>query len=214
MDISPTTANSNYTFEFNKISNITGIKLMSYSVLQPRYNIEEDKNNIFSYIINDEQINIELKTGKYKIEDLLNNLTIKSNLLFNLNFEEKVTVKINIKEDSVDNLKANTFEILSTPLSQEILGFINTCSNSNNYIADRTWDLRVEDKIYLFLDNIEDTMPFAVLYFNNQSPQQFRFEEPIELDKLELTFKDSKGRLFNFYGLNYSLNIQLEINEE
>jgi hypothetical protein len=214
MDISPTTANSNYTFEFNKISNITGIKLMSYSVLQPRYNIEEDKNNIFSYIINDEQINIELKTGKYKIEDLLNNLTIKSNLLFDLNFEEKVTVKINIKEDSVDNLKANTFEILSTPLSQEILGFINTCSNSNNYIADRTWDLRVEDKIYLFLDNIEDTMPFAVLYFNNQSPQQFRFEEPIELDKLELTFKDSKGRLFNFYGLNYSLNIQLEINEE
>ena len=56
-------------------------------------------------------------------------------------------------------------------------------------------------------------MPFAVLYFNNQSPQQFRFEEPIELDKLELTFKDSKGRLFNFYGLGYSLNIQLEINE-
>ena len=213
MDISPTTANSNYTFEFNKISNITGIKLMSYSVLQPRYNIEENKNNVFSYIINDEQINIELKTGKYKIEDLLNNLTMKSNLLFDLNFEQKVTIKIHTKEDSVDNLEANTFEIVSTPLSKEILGFINSCSNSNTYIADRTWDLRVEDKIYLFLDNIEDSMPFAVLYFNNQSPQQFRFEEPIELDKLELTFKDSKGRLFNFYGLGYSLNIQLEINE-
>jgi predicted transcriptional regulator len=26
-------------------------------------------------------------------------------------------------------------------------------------------------------------------------------------------FKDSKGRPFNFYGLTYSLNVQVEINE-
>ena len=28
-----------------------------------------------------------------------------------------------------------------------------------------------------------------------------------------MSFKDSKGRPFNFYGLNYSINIQLEIND-
>ena len=213
MDISPQEASSNYIFEFNKISNITGVKLMSYSIPQPRYNIEENKNNIFKYIFNGETIEVELKTGKYKIEELLYNLTKKTNLIFDLNYEQKVDVKINIKEDSVDNLDVNTFEIVSTPLSKEILGFTSECTNSNNYIADRTWDLRVEDKIYLFLDNIENTLPFAVLYLNNQAVQQFKFEEPIELDKLELTFKDSKGRLYNFYGLSYSINVQLEIND-
>ena len=41
---------------------------------------------------------------------------------------------------------------------------------------------------------------------------QFKFEELIKLDKLELSFKDSNGRPFNFYGLKYNLNIQLELN--
>jgi len=108
-----------------------------------------------------------------------------------------------------DENNENPFEILPTPLSKEVLGF----TNSNSNIADRTWDLRIEDKIYLFIDNIEEKIPFAVLYTGNQAVQQFKFEEPIELENLEMSFKDSKGRPFNFYGLNYSINIQLEIND-
>ena len=72
--------------------------------------------------------------------------------------------------------------------------------------------MRIEEKIYLFINNLDESTPFAVLYTNNQGNYQFKFEEQIKLDNLELSFKDSKGRPFNFYGLNYSLNIQLEIN--
>ena len=65
--------------------------------------------------------------------------------------------------------------------------------------------------MFLFLNNIDYSTPFAVLYINNQGNYQFKFEKPIILNKLDLSFKDSKGRPFNFYNLTYSLNIQLEI---
>ena len=74
------------------------------------------------------------------------------------------------------------------------------------------WDLRIEEKIFLFINNLDDSTPFAVLYTINQGNYSFKFEELIKLDKLELSFRDSNGRPFNFYGLKYNLNIQLEIN--
>jgi len=203
MDISPQTPTSKYVFNFNRISNIHGIKLMSYSIPTPRYNIEEDKNNIFKIKCNEETIEIKLNSGKYKIDDLLGVLNKKSNLTFELNYEEKVEVK-----------SENEFEIIPTPLSVEVLGFTETPSElANEYVANKTWDLRVEDKVYLFINNVEENIPFAVLYTGNQAVQQFKFDEPIELDNLEIDFKDSKGRPFNFYGLTYSINVQLELSE-
>lgn len=203
MDISPQTPTSKYVFNFNKISNIHGIKLMSYSIPVPRYNIEEDKNNIFKIKSNEETTEIKLNSGKYKIDDLLGVLNKKSNLTFELNYEEKVEVK-----------DENEFEIIPTPLSMEVLGFTETPSElANEYVANKTWDLRVEDKVYLFINNVEENIPFAVLYTGNQAVQQFKFDEPIELDNLEIEFKDSKGRPFNFYGLTYSINVQLELSE-
>jgi hypothetical protein len=203
MDISPQIPTSKYVFNFNRISNIHGIKLMSYSIPTPRYNIEEDKNNVFKIKCNEETIEIKLNSGKYKIDDLLGILNKKSNLTFELNYEEKVEIK-----------SENEFQIISTPLSMEVLGFTETSSElTNEYIANKTWDLRVEDKVYLFINNVEENIPFAVLYTGNQAVQQFKFDEPIELDNLEIEFKDSKGRPFNFYGLTYSINVQLELSE-
>jgi hypothetical protein len=202
MDISPQTSTSKYVFNFNKISNINGIRMMSYSIPVPRYNIEEDKNNIFKVKCEDEIIEIKLNSGKYKIDDLLNLLTKKSNFTFELNYEEKVEIKSDKK-----------FDIIQTPLSKEVLGFTEEYINNESYVADKTWDLRIEDKIYLFINNIEENIPFGVLYIGNQAVQQFKFDEPIELDNLDIEFKDSKGRPYNFYGLNYSISVQLELSE-
>jgi len=202
MDISPQTSTSKYVFNFNKISNINGIRMMSYSIPVPRYNIEEDKNNIFKIKCEDEIIEIKLNSGKYKIDDVLNLLTKKSNFTFELNYEEKVEIKSDTK-----------FDIIQTPLSKEVLGFTEEYINNESYVADKTWDLRIEDKIYLFINNIEENIPFGVLYIGNQAVQQFKFDEPIELDNLDIEFKDSKGRPYNFYGLNYSISVQLELSE-
>ena len=208
MDISPSSPINDYVYEFNQINNIIGIKLMSYSIPQPRYNIEENKNNIFKILIDGEEKEYELKSGKYKIEDVLNILGNKTGLIFNLNYEQKVEISL-INEDDT----SKTFDIIPTTLSIEILGITNICTNNYVYYAEKTWDLRIEDKIYLFINNIEEKIPLAVLYLGNQAVQQFRFEEPINLNRLELHFKDSKGRPFNFYNLSYNLNIQLELND-
>jgi hypothetical protein len=212
MDISPPTSTNKYTFEFqnnfiNQVNNIIAIKLMSYSIPIARYNIEENKNNVFKIRKDDKIEEIKLNSGKYKIEDLLNTLNKKGNYKFQLNFEEKVEISNKDEDDK------NTFEILSTPLSVEVLGFIKKYNDNTNYIADRTWDLRIEDKLYLFLNNINDEIPFAVLYLGNQAVQQWKFEEPFNLEKLEVEFKDSKNRPYNFYGLQYNINVQLEISD-
>jgi hypothetical protein len=204
LDISPTTSSSNYTFEFGPVFNITGIKLMSYSIPQPRYNIEENKNNSFKIKINNEIKEVKLNNGKYKIENIIKLLNEKMpELHFELNYEEKIEIT---SEDF--------FDIIPTIFSKEVLGFTINNTNNNKYIGDKTWDLRIEDKIYLFIDNLQDTAPFAVLYLGNPATAQFKFEEEIKLNKLDLSFRDTKGRPFNFFGLNYSLSVQLEIHEQ
>ena len=203
LDISPSESNNQFTFEFGPIENIVGMKLMSYSIPQSRYNIESGKNNIFRIKTSEnEMIELKLNSGKYTIENLIEKLNSKSD---KYNFELNVEQIIEIKSEQ-------SFEIIPTPLSKEILGFVSNCIDNNHYVADKPWDLRIEEKAFLFIDNIDDSTPFAVLYSNNQGNYQFKFEEPIKLEKLDIHFRDSKGRPFNFYGLNYSLNIQLEIN--
>lgn len=203
LDISPSDSNNEFSFEFGPIENIVGVKLMSYSIPQARYNIEDNKNNIFRIKSKDNDlIEIKINSGKYNIDNLIDKLNLKSDKYkFSLNVEQ--IVEINGDDE---------FEIIPTPLSKEVLGFTTECSNNNQYTANRSWDLRIEEKAFLFINNIDDSTPFAVLYSNNQGNYQFKFEEPIKLNKLDLCFRDSKGRPFNFYGLNYSLNIQLEVN--
>jgi len=203
LDISPNEPLSEFSFEFEPIENIIGIKLMSYSIPQARYNIESEKNNIFQIKnMNNEIIELKLNSGKYSIESLLEKLNTKSEKYkFELNVEQ--IVKISSDE---------SFEIISTPLSREVLGFTSICKDNTNFIADKSWDLRIEEKIFLFINNIDNTRPFTVLYTNNQGNDSIKFEEVIKLDKLDLSFRDSNGRPFNFYGLKYNLNIQLELN--
>jgi len=203
LDISPNEPLSEFSFEFEPIENIIGIKLMSYSIPQARYNIESEKNNIFQIKnMNNEIIELKLNSGKYSIESLLEKLNTKS---------EKYKFELNV-EQIVEISSDESFEIISTPLSREVLGFTSICKDNTNFIADKSWDLRIEEKIFLFINNIDNTRPFTVLYTNNQGNDSIKFEELIKLDKLELSFKDSNGRPFNFYGLKYNLNIQLELN--
>ena len=203
LDISPDEPLSHFSFEFGPIENIIGIKLMSYSIPQARYNIESEKNNIFQIKnMNNEIIELKLNSGKYSIESLLEKLNkISDKYKFELNVEQFVEISSD-----------ESFEIISTPLSKEVLGFTSICTENSKFIADKLWDLRIEEKILLFINNLDDSTPFARLYTNNQGNNQFKFEELIKLDKLELSFRDSNDRPFNFYGLKYNLNIQLEIN--
>jgi hypothetical protein len=199
---------SKYTFPLDKINDVIGIKLMSYSIPNPLFNIEENKNNQLKLLYKNEEIILNISNGKYNIEDLIEILNMElSNKNLNeieikLNKQQKIIIEITNDEEEIS--------IIPTLLSTDNLGFTFSSENKKIHIADKIWDLRMIDKVYLFLNNLSDEVPFGILHFNGKSVCQFKFEKPFDIDKLEIEFKDSKGLPINFYNLSHNLSFMIE----
>jgi hypothetical protein len=193
---------SNYTYNFPvKINEINCIKLLNYSVPQKKFNIEENINNIFKYKILDEEKEIIIKTGYYDINKLLDNLNLnEDNLIFEFNnFNQTITIKCE-----------NNIQILNTNLSYNNLGFINFSDETNTlYEADRIYDLRIDEKIYLYLLNIDEINPFAILNINSKKEFEIQFDENKSLEFINLVFKDQNGFEINFYDIKHYLNFEI-----
>ena len=178
---------------------------MSYSIPNPMFNIEENKNNVLKLLYKDNEIILTIPNGKYTIDELIDTLNTElanknlSEININLNRQQKVIIEINKEEE---------ISIIPTLLSTDNLGFTESSENKKLHIADRIWDLRMTDKVYLFLNNLSDEVPFGILHFNGKSVCQFKFEKPFNIDKLEIEFKDSKGLPINFYNLSHNLSLQ------
>jgi hypothetical protein len=195
---------SNYTWNMNSIPNVTGIKLMSYSLPLPRYNIHVNKNNILQFIIDTKEYIVEIKSGRYNIEDLVSILNQKiSSMMLN------ITISINMEQHIVIESEKE-FMLISTSLLKDNLGFIKTHDTSNRYVSDRVWDLRIDDKVYLYLNNLSEDIPFGILYFNSMSSCQFKFDQPYNMNTLEIVFKDSIGYDYNFHNLPHSLSFLVD----
>jgi hypothetical protein len=206
-EVSNTENKSAYTWPLELIKNIIGIKLMTYSIPLPRFNIEENKNNIFSFKLNEQEHSITLSTGKYTIDELITILNekikqINETLLISVNVEQKVIFESSNTED--------TITIINTMLSKENLGFLVNIENKNIQISDKCWDLRIDNKVYLYLNNLSEEIPFGILYFNGTAVSQFKFEKPFNLNNLEVVFKDSYGMPYNFHNLPHSLTFLIE----
>ena len=175
------------------------------------FNIEENKNNELKLLYKNDEIILTITNGKYNIDELIENLNIE---LTNKNLNEIIKIKINKQQKVVIELTNDEDEdkisIISTLLSTENLGFTTFGENKKIHIADRIWDLRMIDKVYLFLNNLSDEVPFGILYFNGKSVCQFKFEKPFNIDKLEIEFKDSKGLPIDFYNLPHNLSFMIE----
>jgi hypothetical protein len=207
LEVSNKENKSSYVWSMDPIKNVIGIKLMSYSIPVPRFNIEQNKNDIFTYNSNTTEYSIVIPTGKYTIDELVLVLNEKNkinceNLKFSVNNEQRIIFESTNEEDKI--------EIIQTVLSKENLGFLFTTSAKAYHISDRIWDLRIDDKIYLYLNNLSDEVPFGILYFNGQSVSQFKFQDPFDLNNLEIVFKDSRGMPYDFYGLSHSLSFLIE----
>jgi hypothetical protein len=201
IDITNTEHKSSFIWHMEPIKDVIGIKLISYSLPAPRFNIEENKNNLLWLVHNNIEIKINVLTGKYTIDDLIYEINNKlETIKLSINNEQKIII------ESTDN---SIFEIKPTPLITNNLGFISNTIDNNKYISDKTWDLRIIDKVYLYLKNLSET-PFGILYFNGQSISQFKFEVPYNLDRLEIMFKDSDGNDYNFYNLSNNLCFLIE----
>ncbi len=198
---------SNYSWSMMPIDNVIGIKLMSYSLPLPRFNITEGKNNILTLKINGETVKLELTSGKYNIEDIISILNSKiseqnKNISIQLNPDQRIIIESSDENDII--------EIIPTILSKENLGFVLSATESHKHISDKIWDLRIDDRIYIYLNNLSSETPFGILYFNGQSVSQFKFQKPFNLSKLDIVFKDTYGMEYNFHNLPHNLSFLIE----
>jgi hypothetical protein len=223
LEISPDNSISNYRFNFSQMTNIVGIKLLNYSIPNKIFNIEDNINNIFKYNIHtleggeqssssnnnavlssiNKLCEIKLLGGFYTIETLISALNLDQNdLVFELN---NLTQQIILKSDK-------KFNVIKTQMSFSNLGFINTASKfENEHISSDIWDLRIDNKVYLFLTNIDKEVPFGVLFPTSTSESEFKFENNISLDFLDIVFKNGNGDEINFYNITHYLNIQITV---
>ena len=207
MEVTSADNQSSYTWKMEPIDNVIGIRLMTYSLPTPRFNIEENKNNQLKFRVGEQNYNIVLSTGKYTIDELIYILNSKiaeknDKIKISINNEQRIILESTDVNEIID--------IIPTLLSKENLGFLLTAENKNKHISDRVWDLRVDDKVYLYLNNLADDTPFGVLYFNGQSVSQFKFNKPFNLPNLEIVFKDSRGMDYKFHNLPHSLSFLIE----
>jgi hypothetical protein len=220
--------NSSYIWDFNQaIDNIISIKLISYSLPIPKYNINKNINNLIKILINNDEYDIIIPIGYYTINNLLKIINEKlTNIIeekYNISTEQKTKKKTNKNTNyilfSLDEITQKikitsnlNIDLLQTPLLNINLGFININKNNNEYISDNIWDLRTSNKVYLFLKNLSEEIPFGILYFNDINICNFKFSEPITLNNLEIYFLDENSNQYNFYNLHHELNFIIEKN--
>jgi len=213
MEVSSIKNESCYTWNINNSPNIIGIKLVLHYIPFSKYNIE-DYNNNFKININDEIHEIKLLNGNYTINQLIdemNRLLCDFNIKLSINIDQKIILNSN-----------QSISIIPTKLSTQVLGFINDCIESIEsiqseecetkyiYEAERQWDLRKNEEVYLYLTNLSDK-PFGILYPNEKSNCYFKLENSYILDKLDIEFRDCNNNICNFYNLPHKLVFLLEV---
>ncbi len=190
-----------YKFQFNPINNIVGIKLLSYNLPQPVYNIFDNSN--FIYEMNEIQNQIIIQKGNYNIEGLLNILNNNKDLIFSIDYTQKVSVK------SKD--ETSEFIIKPTIISFK-LGFNTEDHLSSSKTAYKVYDLRLPSKLLFFIKNINPN-PVCILNFNNTSICNLQFNNPLTLSSLDLEFYTEDNLLYNFNDIAYNLSFALDILE-
>ena len=188
---------SDYTYNFKEIEGVLGIKLISYSIPKPRFNISKNNNNL-KYSINDVDKEIEIPIGFYNIDKLLKNINK------NDDFEIKNVNQHLVLESKQDIELDNSYLITNN------LGFEKNMFGKN-IIANKSWDLRLPDKLFLYIKNINKDLPLGILYFNEIFSSEILFEEPIKLSQLDIILLDENGFTHDFSNLYYSLSFNLDI---
>lgn len=200
---------SEYIYKFKEISNIIGIKLISYSLPEQSYNFNDYS---ITYKINGLQKHIRIEKGFYDINTLLMMLNKNDSLHFSLNYKKRliVTNKTNNITNNDDLITINNFTFEDCDIIRK-LGFSTLTSHNGILEAANIIDFRNDTKLKLYLNNIDSKSPFGILNFNNSSICEFSFKNPIKLNNLHILFKTIKGQNYNFDGMVYNLSFQLII---
>jgi len=204
---------SSYTIDLGEYRNIVSISLEDYDFPELQNNINES-NNKLSFKQNGELVCLDIEPGIYNISSLIS--AIHEGVESNITIRAEISGIINISSlnNSVFTLHNDENSILGT------LGFNKKKYDSrSSYRSEQHHKLLISDKIYLFLDNIKENEPFAVINANTNSSDTCPIVldligEPIDkLTKLSIKFKigPKSNQLYNFNGRPHSMTFKLGV---
>ena len=198
-----------YVYKFKEISNVVGIKLISYSIPEQSYNFND---STIRYKINGFNKSINLEKGYYDINTLLMKLNDNDSLHFSINYKKRLCVsnKTSNVTGEDDLIRINDFTFEDSNIVRK-LGFNNFVSTNGILEAYNIIDFRNDTKLKLYLNNIDSNSPFGILNFNGTSLCDFSFKNPIKLNRLHILFKTINNQKYDFDNMMYNLSFQLVI---
>lgn len=166
--------------------NVTAIEMVNYKFPNTNPKIDNTHNQ-FKFVHNDEEKVVELANGNYELDEIVE--AIQS--VFD---QEETNIKIDITSDNkcvIESADRSTFSLINDDASiMKLLGFDKSVYD-NSYIHISNGKHKFNNKIYMYIDNISLTEPFAVIDMNNtQKTFKKKYSSPIpELKELVLKFK-------------------------
>ena len=212
---------SNYRYNLSReVNNVSKIELVNYSIPSSYYNITSYNNEFIYYlpkeeslkgedeeVVEEDKIEFEkkffkLEYGKYNIEQLLQELNDKTELVFSIGFNQKIKISYD-----------KPFKLHPTQFTKENLGILPEEDNiSNEFTAKNIFDLREPSYFLLYVDNIDSTNPLAILNIGSNSFGKIELSSPVSLDHLSIRIVDENNKLVDFQGRYHSLTFVLETN--
>ncbi len=113
----------------------------------------------------------------------------------------------------VQIISESNFNIVPTTLSIINLGFKSNYNNNNTYFADTIYDLRINNKVYLYFKNISNEPISIIMPNTNIYDSEILFENPVKLNHLDIAFKDENENDYNFYNISHYIHLNLIIKE-
>jgi hypothetical protein len=198
---------NDYLFEMPKIiKNISNIELLNFDIPNPLTPINQDNNQLL-IIINQEEKFIELDSGIYTIDELIEGIQSA--------FDQE-DMKINISENNgYIQFKSNdTFTIDNTKNSlAKIFGFNKSIyKNDTEYTSETKHHL--VSKLYIYIDTIDKNNFMFMIDFadKNKSILNKKFKTVDELSDLIIKFKRSiteDDDLYDFDNKPHILKIKI-----
>lgn len=202
-------SNNDYTYTFDSIKNVVEISLILYDIPKNIYNITK-YNNKFIYKIDDEIHSFSIIPGNYKIDkliELINKELINDNIECLLN---KTTQLVEIKSTINSNfvLCKEKYTIFN------ILGFTeNLYNDNNNFIANKLYDLRIDNTVTILIENIFGKESFATLDLdvsNSNINYTKKLNISKDIDRLSISFYSHDNNLIDFNGLTNKLTFNFK----
>jgi hypothetical protein len=186
------------------LKKVVKLELSSYKLPQSKYQ--------FTYVGNEEKRTISLVPEK-DINELIRELQNAFN-----DGEDKLRIKL-LKNNKIEISAKHSFDILVNDQALcEVLGFTKlSYFGKKKYVSDKEYNISLMNKLYMYLENIIDDQPFAILDINDdtiENQNNTNYKIPIdELNELHIKFKNkadsSDNYLHDFQDQDHELNFKV-----